>query len=56
MHGHGVFNWKDGRKYEGDYVDGKKQGNGLFTWLDGRVYRGQWFDGKQEGVGSVIGI
>jgi len=24
MHGKGVYTWKDGRKYEGDYVDDKK--------------------------------
>lgn len=24
MHGKGVFTWKDGRKYEGEYQDDKK--------------------------------
>jgi len=24
MHGKGTYTWKDGRKYEGEYVDDKK--------------------------------
>jgi len=26
MEGHGVFTWPDGRRYEGEYVDDKKEG------------------------------
>ena len=51
MHGTGTFSWADGRKYEGDYYDDKKQGHGKFTWPDGRMYDGYWMNGKQEGVG-----
>jgi len=32
MHGKGIFSWPDGRVYEGDYVDDKKQGSGVFIW------------------------
>jgi len=32
MHGKGVFTFKDGRKYSGDYVEDKKQGQGTFEW------------------------
>ena len=46
MHGQGVFTWEDGRKYEGSYIDDKKEGNGRFTWPDGRVYEGMWKDGR----------
>lgn len=46
MHGQGVFTWADGRKYEGDYYDDKKQGRGVFTWPDGRMYNGEWYNGK----------
>ena len=46
MHGRGLFTWKDGRKYEGDYVDDKKHGYGEFLWNDGRQYRGYWKNGK----------
>jgi hypothetical protein len=51
MHGKGVFTWPDGRKYEGDYLDDKKEGFGVFYWPDGRMYKGQWANGKQHGEG-----
>jgi len=47
-----MFTWPDGRCYEGDYVDDKKQGYGVFKWPDGRVYEGAWFNGKQHGRGT----
>lgn len=52
MHGYGVFVWEDGRKYEGSYVDDKKEGRGKFTWPDGRIYDGEWKDGRQHGSGT----
>ena len=32
MHGKGIFIWPDGRTYEGDYYEDKKQGRGVFIW------------------------
>ena len=26
MNGHGIFTWTDGRYYEGEYIDDKKEG------------------------------
>ena len=46
MHGEGTFTWADGRQYQGEYVDDKKQGVGIFIWPDGRQYEGQWLNGK----------
>ena len=46
MEGHGVFVWPDGRKYEGDYMEDKKEGRGTFYWPDGRKYEGDWKNGK----------
>ena len=40
MNGKGVFNWGDGRKYEGEYKNDLKDGFGVFTWSDGRTYVG----------------
>jgi hypothetical protein len=40
MHGKGVFTWSDGRRYEGSYIDDKKEGQGMFEWPDGRKYIG----------------
>ena len=36
MNGRGVYFWKDGRKYDGEYVNDKKHGFGIYTWPDGR--------------------
>ena len=46
MSGYGVFDWPDGRKYEGDYLDDKKHGHGTFRWSDGRIYQGTWVNGR----------
>ena len=46
MDGSGVFTWPDGRRYEGEYIDDKKEGRGIFYWNDGRKYDGQWLNGK----------
>ena len=51
MHGKGVFTWKDGRKYEGEYVNDLKNGKGIFTRPDGKIYDGSWKAGKQDGEG-----
>ena len=54
MHGCGVQTWSDGRKYDGEYFNGRKQGTGTFTFATGRKYVGQWHDGKQHGFGVSI--
>ncbi len=40
MHGKGKITWIDGRKYEGEYKNDKKDGYGIFEWSDGRKYVG----------------
>lgn len=30
MHGKGIIKWKDGKSYDGDYMDDKKHGKGVF--------------------------
>lgn len=42
MHGFGTYTWKDGRKYEGNYLNDKKNGFGVYIWSDGRQYHGYW--------------
>ena len=42
MHGFGVYCWKDGRKYSGNYELDKKHGHGIYDWADGRRYDGLW--------------
>ena len=42
MEGKGIFKWPDGRVYEGEYKNDKKDGYGEFEWADGRKYKGYW--------------
>lgn len=56
MEGKGVENWKDGRRYEGDFKNGKKDGEGTFDWPNGNKYVGSWRSGKQHGVGIWISV
>lgn len=32
MHGRGIYTWKDGRRYEGEYLNDRKHGFGIYTW------------------------
>jgi hypothetical protein len=52
MHGQGLLLWRDGKKYEGNFVNDMRDGMGLFQWGDGRIYDGPWKEGKQHGVGK----
>ena len=52
VNGQGSYQWPDGRRYEGEYVDDKKEGQGTFYWPDGRKYEGGWENGKQHGIGT----
>ena len=46
MNGKGILNNPDGKKYQGDFVNDKKEGIGVFIWKDGRKYAGEWKEGK----------
>ena len=46
MSGFGCFNWKDGRKYIGEYITDYKEGKGIHIWPDGKKYIGYWRKGK----------
>lgn len=45
MNGKGIFYCKDGDKYEGEWMDGKRNGKGIYEWSEGRKYDGDWKDG-----------
>ena len=46
MEGKGVEEWKDGRKYEGEFKNGIKDGEGTFEWPNGKKYIGSWKNNK----------
>lgn len=45
MQGKGVYVWKDGRRYEGEYYANKKHGKGIYVYSDGSKYDGEWKNG-----------
>ena len=45
--GYGVFHWPDGRKYVGDWYNGKQHGNGTYFNAEGEAREGCWKEGKR---------
>ena len=54
MHGKGLYKWPEGGEYEGEYVNGIKEGQGIFTWEDGKIFKGPFTNGKPHGKGILI--
>ena len=52
MNGMGIFTWTDGKRYIGEYLNGKKSGFGILTSND-RSFYGMWHKGKQHGLGYI---
>ena len=44
--------YPSGYVYEGDWVNGKREGTGKITFSGGDVYEGDWVDDKVEGKGK----
>lgn len=57
MEGKGSYRWKDGSKYNGEFVEGKRHGHGVQVWpLPGKgvmMYDGQWENDKRSGWGKL---
>jgi hypothetical protein len=44
---------KDGSRYSGDFVDGKRHGTGANTFPNGVKYEGQWVNDEPHGLGVM---
>lgn len=53
MQGFGVYQWRDGRRYEGEYHQNKKHGKGNYIYSDGSLFEGAWKNGQQHGLGFL---
>ncbi|XP_030228460.1 ankyrin repeat and MYND domain-containing protein 1 [Gadus morhua] len=49
--GHGVQEWPDGSRYEGEYLNGLRHGPGRFTWRNGECYEGAFHRDYRHGEG-----
>ena len=50
--GYGVMQWKDGRKYKGDWQGDIRHGFGTQTKADGTVISATWINNKLFGFGT----
>lgn len=55
MHGSGIYNWPDGKKYDGGYENNRKCGFGTYTYADQTTYVGNFHNGRQHGKGHRKG-
>ena len=52
-HGVGRMEWRrKGGVYEGQFLNGKRQGYGRLIWYDGSYYEGMFEDDGQNGQGK----
>ena len=52
-HGRGTLYGDNGEYYEGEWVDGLKDGPGTYVKQDGEKYTGNWKKGKYHGKGKL---
>ena len=51
--GQGTLTFPDGKKYVGEFKDGKRHGQGTFIWPSGTKYVGEFKNGKMHGKGIL---
>lgn len=52
MEGKGVFKFRDGSVYDGEYKNNKKHGSGKYI-RDGKIFEGKWENGVRQGEGFI---
>lgn len=52
--GRGVYRYKEGGVYNGNWWSDKRQGFGKFFYADGTIYLGGWKNDKREGDGVIF--
>lgn len=50
--GNATYEYKDGRIYTGDFLNGLPHGKGQMTFPNHDFYEGNWVDGKMNGIGE----
>lgn len=53
VQGSGIFYYKNGDKYEGQWDEDKRHGRGRMVYASGDMYDGMWSAGLREGVGIL---
>lgn len=52
--GKAVATYPNGEIYDGEYVNGIREGKGNYTYLNGDVYEGDWKENKRDGIGRMF--
>jgi len=52
--GYGVYQYKNGAKYQGNWKKGRKNGYGSYSYAGGDKYQGNWQQGRKHGYGEYI--
>ena len=55
-HGQGLFIWKNGASYEGEWRMNNRHGYGRQIFEDGDYYEGAWSNDKASGEGLYVGV
>ncbi len=50
--GYGIYVWSDGEKYDGKWVNSKRNGQGTNYFLSGERYEGEWKEDIRQGIGT----
>ena len=50
--GNAHLTYTDGSIYEGEVIEGKRDGTGTYTWRTGEFYDGKWTDNNMNGYGT----
>ena len=53
MNGFGLFLWRDGRFYKGEYLEDKKHNYGIYYSHGNKKYEGFWYNGNQSKLGKL---
>ena len=51
--GKGIFNYKDGSKYQGSLRHTQYHGAGILEYADGTYYHGEFLNGNKHGLGIM---
>lgn len=47
------IHWKNGSRYQGQMINGKRQGQGSYSWANGQHYEGHWENDQPQGQGKL---
>jgi len=51
---YGTYQWKNGSKFQGQFLNGLFHGKGVYNWANKKCYNGNWENGKMNGKGKFF--